>query len=361
MHLRLFYILICCIFAAAGAAAQKTASIRFEHSLWDFGTIKEDGGEVSHIFRFTNGGNAPLVIENVETSCGCTTTDFSRKPVMPGGGGQITVVYDPFGRPGPFNKTVTVQANNGAIRAVISILGNVAERVRSVEELYPVALDGGLRLEMRSVYFRYVAQGGAKAIVIKYINTSGRNVGLVLRPDAALKFLRIDAPAQIAPGSSGDITFTFDLTGQRTAWDVFAGNVAIEVDGRRQKTSVYAVAYGIDNFGKDPGTDNAPQAKLSRQYFDFGDVNSASRPVPAEFVIENVGSQPLVIRNVQAGKGLSATQLAGTVIAPGKQAALTVALDPSSLPAGLASQSVMIILNDPLRPVREIRVAAFIK
>lgn len=60
----------------------------------DFGTIKEEGGKVSHRFEFTNSGPNPFVIQKVETSGGCTTPTFTREPVLPGRKGYVEITYE---------------------------------------------------------------------------------------------------------------------------------------------------------------------------------------------------------------------------------------------------------------------------
>lgn len=96
--------------AALAATAGKPA-ISFDGTTHDFGTIAEDGGNVSHEFTFTNTGDAPLMIVKASASCGCTRPTYPKKPVDPGKSAKIKVTYVPAGRPGEFNKTVTVKTN----------------------------------------------------------------------------------------------------------------------------------------------------------------------------------------------------------------------------------------------------------
>ena len=96
--------------AALAATAGKPA-ISFDETTHDFGTIAEDGGNVSHEFIFTNTGDAPLMIVKASASCGCTRPTYPKKPVDPGKSAKIKVTYVPAGRPGEFNKTVTVKTN----------------------------------------------------------------------------------------------------------------------------------------------------------------------------------------------------------------------------------------------------------
>ena len=101
--------------------------IEFKESSYDFGTIREEKGPVSHTFEFVNTGDAPLLILNASASCGCTRPDYPRNPVKPGKSDKIKVTYNPKGRPGEFTKTVTVRTNiKGKDKKVtLKIKGNV--------------------------------------------------------------------------------------------------------------------------------------------------------------------------------------------------------------------------------------------
>ncbi|MFN7370919.1 MAG: DUF1573 domain-containing protein [Cyclobacteriaceae bacterium] len=85
------------------------AAFAWTTQVHDFGKIKQ-GVPVTHEFTFTNSGSVPLVITNVQASCGCTTPDWSKAPVMPGGKGFIKATYSAASS-GAFDKSVTVTAN----------------------------------------------------------------------------------------------------------------------------------------------------------------------------------------------------------------------------------------------------------
>ena len=116
--------------ATAVAADSKSAGIQFAELTHDFGTVQEKNGPVSHTFKFTNTGNAPLVIISAKTSCGCTKPSFPKQPIQPGDSSEITVTYNPDGRPGEFDKSVTVRTNvKGRDRKVaLRLLGTVIPR-----------------------------------------------------------------------------------------------------------------------------------------------------------------------------------------------------------------------------------------
>lgn len=83
---------------------------KFERTEYDFGQIKE-GDKVSYTYKFTNTGDAPLIIQGVDASCGCTAPDWSKEPIPVGGTGFVKAEFDSNGKQGIQNKVVTVRAN----------------------------------------------------------------------------------------------------------------------------------------------------------------------------------------------------------------------------------------------------------
>jgi hypothetical protein len=76
----------------------------------NFGKIDE-GQKLEVIFEYKNVGEKPLVIKNVQASCGCTVPEIPKEPVMPGKTGMLKAVFDSQGRAGENNKTITVYSN----------------------------------------------------------------------------------------------------------------------------------------------------------------------------------------------------------------------------------------------------------
>ena len=62
----------------------------------------------------------------MQASCGCTTPDWSKEPIAPGKKGFVKASYNPAGRPGNFNKSVTVTSNQGT--QVLYIKGQVVPK-----------------------------------------------------------------------------------------------------------------------------------------------------------------------------------------------------------------------------------------
>ena len=77
-------------------------------------------------FILKNAGNKPLVIQDVTTSCGCTTVAYSKEPVRPDRETIIEVSYKAQS-PGYFNKTITVHCNAKVSPLIFKISGNADE------------------------------------------------------------------------------------------------------------------------------------------------------------------------------------------------------------------------------------------
>jgi len=84
--------------------------VEFETEDFDFGTINE-GQVVEHTYTFKNTGEAPLIIQNAQPSCGCTAPDWSKEPIPVGGTGYVKASFDSNGKPNMQNKTITVTTN----------------------------------------------------------------------------------------------------------------------------------------------------------------------------------------------------------------------------------------------------------
>jgi hypothetical protein len=98
----------------------KTAKINFVKDEHDFGVIR-DGEKVFWNFRFTNEGNAPLVINRVKADCGCTVPEHPRTPIDPGQEERIKVTFDSKGRLGRQVKRITVISNSERPSHVLTI------------------------------------------------------------------------------------------------------------------------------------------------------------------------------------------------------------------------------------------------
>jgi len=114
-----------CVFAQDGQVA-KADSIFFNELIHDYGTI-EQGADGACTFTFSNRGAVPVILSNVQASCGCTVPEWTREPVLPGKTGTIKVSYNTQ-IVGSFAKVVTVYSNAANPTVMLTIKGTVTAK-----------------------------------------------------------------------------------------------------------------------------------------------------------------------------------------------------------------------------------------
>jgi hypothetical protein len=125
---------VCAVFFATATMAQSNdkgvvqtkatsvAKITFDEKSHDFGDIYQ-GDKVEYTFKFKNTGTEPLIISSVQTTCGCTATDWTKTPVAPGKTGEVAATFNSAGKMGQQNKVISVYSNAGL--ETVSIVTNI--------------------------------------------------------------------------------------------------------------------------------------------------------------------------------------------------------------------------------------------
>ncbi|TKG94499.1 DUF1573 domain-containing protein [Puteibacter caeruleilacunae] len=117
-----------CLFAFISCTTQvvteKNASIEFNNTMFDFKTIPYKS-DAECTFEVKNPGKTLLVIHNIKTSCGCTKPKWTKKPILPGKEGSITIKYD-TNHPGRFRRKITVYYNGPGSPVELYIKGAVS-------------------------------------------------------------------------------------------------------------------------------------------------------------------------------------------------------------------------------------------
>ena len=109
---------------SAEKSGAKEAVIAFDKTEHDFGKLLQ-GEVVTYTFHYTNTGTAPLLVTGVNTSCGCTASEFSKEPIEPGKSGTIKATYNSKGHTGFQNKTLSVMSNTNPSVTVLRIKAEV--------------------------------------------------------------------------------------------------------------------------------------------------------------------------------------------------------------------------------------------
>jgi len=129
------------------AAPGKEARAKFKEEAWDFGEVKQ-GEVLAHEFVFVNDGDAPLVVERVETTCGCTAALVTEKRIAPGKEGRIKTTFDTRGYAGRLARylyLISNDAENG--RRELSLVADIEVPPSARVDVDRYNVDMGLCLE----------------------------------------------------------------------------------------------------------------------------------------------------------------------------------------------------------------------
>jgi hypothetical protein len=337
-------------------AQEAKSRIAFEKLQHNFGTFKEELGVQSVAFNFKNDGKVPLILNNVQASCGCTTPEWTREPVAPGAKGIIKVSYDPRNRPGVFNKTIRVSSNAENADVVLTILGEVTPRARTVEEDFPNEI-GPLRAKTNHIAFTSIKEKTVRKDSTEIINNSDQPVQLSFKtPPPHLS--AVFKPAKLAPKQKGYLVVTFDAN-QIQAIGFVMHRIYLNVDGQDDYKNSIAVSTTLEeDFSKLSAEDlkNAPVVSYDMETFDFGDIKPGTKSEHI-FNLKNSGKMNLIIRDVKSSCGCTAVSPPKNMVASGETVPLKVVFD-STGKSGRQNKTITVITNDPKNPTTILRISS---
>ena len=128
MKTKTLFLLLAVLILPMRLQAKKYPEIKFEKTTIDLGRFSIDDPIQKCTFKFTNVGEAKLVINTVHTSCGCTVADYPKDFIAPGASGEITVTYDASHKlPGKFKKSIQIFSNCKEDMARVFIQGEMTD------------------------------------------------------------------------------------------------------------------------------------------------------------------------------------------------------------------------------------------
>ena len=340
--------------------AQGKPKIVFEKMVHDYGTFKESDGVQTTTFKFTNKGSVPLILSNVRASCGCTLPKWTQKPIAPNASGEIQVSYDPRNRPGYFKKSVTVNSNAENAVVVLQIEGTVAQREKTLAELYPRKL-GPLRAKVTYLTYAKLKQNDVETKELELINDSDQpvEVDFVRTVPNHLK-VTVD-PKTIPAKGKGKLVVTYDAKATQT-YGFVSHRVYLSLNGSKDyKSSIGITATIEEDFSHLTAEQiaNAAIASFEEKSHDFGTMKQGDKKEHT-FMLTNEGKSDLYIRRVRASCGCTAVTPAKKVVAAGESVPIKVVFD-SRGKRGRQSKAITVITNDPKTPTTTLRISSNIE
>jgi hypothetical protein len=340
-------------------SAQQAEPLLFREKIHDFGQLSEKDGNANYEFTFVNNAGRPVKILSVQASCGCTTPDWSKEPVAQGKSGYVKVSFDPIGKPGFFNKTLTITTDLGGNPIVLQIKGQVINTMKKIESAFNVT-NGKLRLKVSSFNLGRIFINKEPAFSeFEIYNQSDSAIQLM--ETLAPFYLKVEAPTSIPPKEKIKVRIAYDAASKNQYGFVSDNIEFITNDGElpRKSFSVYGT---IEEYFPAMTSDDlikAPALSLEYTSIDLGRTNSTNT-LSAAIKLKNTGKKELEIRALQSNCTCLSVANKKITIKGGEEVSVPVTFQ-SQGRKGTHQKAITIYLNDPRNPVQRITFTAYIE
>ena len=328
--------------------------ITFDKTQHDFGKVNESDGAASYDFTFKNTGAAPLIIQDVKSTCGCTTPEWTKQPVLPGATGFIKVTYDVKGRPGAIDKSITVH-NNSSSAVTLRIIGEVIPVDRHPTEAFRYTA-GTIRLDDMHVAFNRMYSYEKPSLVVTAYNPGPEAVKISLINLPA--HIKADVtPASIKKGEKATIKLTYDAA-KKNDWGFVTDQVSMILNDNKAKDYKLTVTASIEeDFSRwtTAQLQNAPVLSVDMSVIEAGTIKKGDKKT-YQVKLTNNGKSKLLIRKVESNSPMLTVD-APKEINANASVNLSVTYD-SANQSGEQNKAFTIITNDPKNTQITIRLKA---
>lgn len=330
----------------------------FNEKIHDFGEIVEAAGPVEFTFTFTNAGNRPVKILSVQASCGCTTPGWSKEIVEVGKTGFVKASFDPKGRPGYFNKTLSVTTDVDRNPIVLQIKGSVVDKLTGNEAL--TVANGNLRFRNNSFNLGKVfINKPAEAREFVVLNAGPEEIKFT--QVTAPEYLKVSVPESVKAGARGTISIAYNNK-YRPQYGFLSDRIELtttDPENPVKSFSVYVTAEEYFPTMSAAELEKAPVMVAEWYAVDFGRVRQGTK-VENQVVVTNKGKQNLEIRFVQSNCTCLTLIPDKKALKPGESATLKWSLITDGR-LGTQNKAVTLYTNDPRNPVQRITFSGFIE
>ena len=348
---------LCMALVAVAMMAQQPV-LTFEETEHDFGQVNE-GGKISTEFTFKNEGMTPLVLSNVRASCGCTTPIWPKEPIEPGQVGTITVQYNTNGRPGRFQKTVTITSNAKESTTRIYIKGEVLPKQAKPVNKYTVAV-GELNMKSMTLDLGTIKKGGEAATgELEYTNLTQADHHVELATSSADNFMFSQVTlADIKPNEVGKFVFMLE-TQVTKLYGPIEVNAYVVIDGKKVLDDAHKLtikANIVEDFSN-LSTEQKQQAPIIEILAEHNVGTIAlGKNVKYSLPIKNSGVNALEVHRVYTDDANLVIKSAPKAIKSGKKGMVSVDIQAKDLKPGNYTRKLVIITNDYQNPIKNIKL-----
>ncbi|MDT8308970.1 MAG: DUF1573 domain-containing protein [Bacteroidales bacterium] len=325
--------------------------IKFESPIHKFGNINEVDGKVTHKFIFENVGDDTLLIKRVKPGCGCTSSNWTKTPVLPGEQGFISATFNPANRKGKFTKGISITTNElkNPNKSLI-IEGHIIPRPPSFKDTFRIQL-GNLWVTKNSFSFMNIMNTQKIWDTVLVFNNNDKAMTLSIK-QPLLPHIEVAVSSEVLqPKQRGFIAVGYDAVKKGGLGPFYGENIRLNTNDSIQPLKIFHVAADIkEDFSHltDEERAKSPKIVFENPTFDFGTAKTGD-VVKHTFSFTNQGLSDLIIHRTQAACSCTATMPTKKNLKPGESAEIALQFNTSGR-KGKQVKTITVITNDYANP-----------
>ncbi|AWW32543.1 DUF1573 domain-containing protein [Echinicola strongylocentroti] len=357
----ILFIPICLLISVGFSLPVHAQAIADSPLIWErqkasLGSVMEEYGKVTTEFFVVNDGTSPVVIEEVETDCGCTTVDFITDTLLHDQIGAVKVDYQPTGFGGTFEKKVVVKTNIKPAGDTLYLEGFNIPYPENVASYYDYKV-GNLGFRFSSINMGEVFTNAPKVKYVDFYNFKDLPITLDDAHSGLPPHVKINMIPAIVPAKSrGLLAIQYDGA-EKDDLGFFDEEVTFQIESSGNEGVALRLLTTVQEyFAPVPKSEvnQVPRLGVSEVDVDLGKISSKEL-VQREITLSNMSPEPVNIRKVVTNCDCMQFDLPTYDLEPGEKTTLKLSFDPSGR-LGIDHKMVSIFSNDPLNPTRTIVV-----
>lgn len=334
--------------------------ILFKKFTNDFGDVKEEIEEAKCVFSFKNTSKVPISILRVETSCGCTTPDYSKTEIMPGDTGFVKAIYGTRGRPGGFNKYMYVYFKDKPNYVTLTIKGNVLPQANYAKKPAQYSTTySNLAFTETIASFKAIKKNQNLETKIKAYNYNGYPIKI--KEVASIpEYVTLDLQDSLLR-TDDSLIITVKVDGSKIpAYGEKYAQIALLTDDVGMETKyIYVHTVHKEDFSNLTKAQlaKAPKMTFDRKFpIDFG-KKTAGAKVKQTIKITNDGKTDLEIKKLIPSCSCITFTIEKQTLKPGESVVLTIQIDTVNQTIAKHTKYLTIYTNDPSQPEFNLKMA----
>ena len=354
------FTIITCLSMITGLSALKAQTvdpkkmngpvIQFENTHHDFGNMKEDDGDVVHVYKFKNIGKEKLKLTQVQPACGCTIAEYTKEFVDPGKEGYVKATFSVAHKQGRIDKSITVHTNGEPEILLLTFGGTVLPHVKTMEDSFAQVI-GSLRFENNTINFDRIANNVKDTVQYLNIYNSSNSPIMIKEIKTQSKYIfNEELPITLPPKKRTKFAIHYSPAMVDDYGIVFDQFKLVTNDPEKPEKSITLFADIHQFVPKMTDEEKAKAASIlfEKRDHNFGNVKQGDE-VSTEFVFRNVGKKDLLIYKVKPSCGCTVSSASKSKLKPGESSTIKATFNSAGM-VGSESKTVTIVSNDPVNP-----------